>query len=100
MDSKKVLENSIKDKKVIIVGSSSNLEGKGKGAYIDNFDYVVKFNGSLFMGQDKNFFRDKNRISGPSIGWYRMSYWTSIEIDTIEDFKILESIMKEKVYGN
>jgi len=34
----------LKDKKVIIVGPSPSLEGKGMGEYIDSFDVVVRIN--------------------------------------------------------
>jgi len=34
----------LKDKKVIIVGPSPSLEGKGMGEYIDSFDLVVRIN--------------------------------------------------------
>lgn len=49
---------SINKKNVIVVGSSNKIVGKGLGDYIDSFDVVVKFNGSLFLYDDKDFTKD------------------------------------------
>lgn len=50
---------NIKNKTVAIIGSSKNLEGQEMGGYIDDsFDYVVKFNGSLFMHNNEEYCKD------------------------------------------
>lgn len=55
-------------------------------------------NGGLYINDIYPFLRNRNRIFGSLIGYYKMPWWTSIEIDTIEDFQILEFIMKQKGY--
>lgn len=46
----------LKDKKVIVVGPSPSLEGKGMGEYIDSFDVVVRINKAFPVeeGQQKD----------------------------------------------
>lgn len=53
-------------------------------------------NGGLYINDIYPFLRNKNRILESLVGYYKMPWWTSIEIDTIEDLQILEYIMKQK----
>jgi len=48
----------IKNSNIIIVGGSNKLVGLNKGKYIDSFDIVVKFNGSLFLYNANDFTKD------------------------------------------
>jgi hypothetical protein len=45
-------------KSVAVVGGSDNIVGQNLGSFIDCFDYVVKFNGSLFIQQRDDYKRD------------------------------------------
>jgi hypothetical protein len=50
----------IKGKRVCFVGACPNIQGMGKGKEIDNFDIVVKTNGSVFFDKDK-YYKDYGR---------------------------------------
>jgi N-acylneuraminate cytidylyltransferase len=56
-------------------------------------------NGGIYTNTVRNFIETGIRIAYPfEIGIYEMPFWTSFEIDTEEDWKILEQIMQVKGY--
>ena len=50
-------------------------------------------NGAFYIFNVKKFIKIKNRIFG-KIGYYKMDKYRSYEIDTLEDFKIVELLKK------
>lgn len=48
----------LKNKSFAVVSSSSSLIGKNLGSYIDSFDYVVKFNGSVLVQAESEYCKD------------------------------------------
>ena len=48
----------IKNKRVVFVGACPNIQGLNGGDFIDNFDVVVRTNGSIFLKDDKEFQKD------------------------------------------
>ena len=50
-------KNYIKGKRVCFVGGCPNIQGMGTGVDIDNYDVVVKTNGSLYLKGDE-YYRD------------------------------------------
>lgn len=48
----------IKNKTIALIGSSKNIQGKRYGPYIDSFDFVVKFNGALFLRDNEEYCKD------------------------------------------
>lgn len=53
-------------------------------------------NGAFYIFNVKKFIKIKNRIFG-KIGYYKMDKYRSYEIDTLEDFKIVELLKKNKL---
>ena len=54
--------------------------------------YLVE-NGACYITKRSNFLNSKNRISG-NIGLYKMPEYTAVEIDTLEEFAMVESVLK------
>ena len=52
----------MKGKRVIFVGACPNLRGVGLGKFIDDFDIVVKTNGSVFFNSDRYKYDYGSRI--------------------------------------
>tara|TARA_Y100000996_G_C22375231_1_gene582764 strand:+ start:64 stop:729 length:666 start_codon:yes stop_codon:yes gene_type:complete len=50
-------------------------------------------NGAIYITKPKIFKKNKNRLGG-KISVYKMDFWNSFDIDTIEDFKKTEKICK------
>lgn len=50
----------IEGKRVIFVGACPNIKGLGKGVEIDNYDVVVKTNGSILL-KGEDYYRDYGR---------------------------------------
>lgn len=48
----------IENKRVIFVGGCPNLVGKNQGEFIDNFDVVVRTNGSIYLLEDEKYRKD------------------------------------------
>lgn len=76
-----------------------NYDSQNRPRSQDFNDVYYIENGGMYINSIINFMQKYNRITGPLIGYYTMPYWTVHEIDTIEDLKILEQIMRIKDYG-
>jgi CMP-N,N'-diacetyllegionaminic acid synthase len=62
-------------------------------------DILYRENGSIYITKIDVLMNCKNRLGG-KISMYEMSEYESYEIDTMEDFIIVESLMRHKEYGN
>ena len=51
-------------------------------------------NGSIYITKPDILIKKRNRL-GKKISIFEMSFWNSIDIDNIEDFKIAELVMKK-----
>ncbi len=60
------------------------------------FDGYYVENGAFYINHSENILLNKNRLSG-NIGLYEMSEQTYYEIDSQEDWGIIESIMRNKM---
>lgn len=61
-------------------------------------DMPVQFaeNGAFYLNRTGNIIHDKNRLSG-KIGLYIMHPYSSIELDTEEDWQLAEAVMKNYI---
>lgn len=50
-------------------------------------------NGACYINKVKNILKDKNRLSG-KISFYEMPEYSAFEIDEVDDFIIIENLMK------
>ena len=51
-------------------------------------------NGAIYITKTKTLFKSKNRLGG-KISIYKMSFWNSFDINTLEDFINVENIIKK-----
>lgn len=76
-------------------GNSVNYDFKNRPRRQD-FDGVFMENGAFYINKVENILRDKNRLSG-QIDIYEMPEYTSIEIDELLDWTIVELLMREQL---
>jgi N-acylneuraminate cytidylyltransferase len=62
-------------------------------------DILYRENGSIYITKVNVLMSYKNRLGG-KISMYEMSEYESYEIDSMEDFIIVESLMRYTEYGN
>lgn len=60
------------------------------------FDGMLMENGAFYINSVENILRAKNRLSG-KIGLYEMPEYTSFEIDELDDWIIMEALMKRHI---
>ena len=73
-------------------GKSLNYNYKLRPRRQDWNGYLVE-NGAFYINHSSNILRDKNRLSG-KIGLCEMNEKTYYEIDSLDDFKIIENLIK------
>lgn len=73
-------------------GKSLNYNYKLRPRRQDWNGYLVE-NGAFYINHSSNILRDKNRLSG-KIGLYEMNEKTYYEIDSLDDFKIIDNLIK------
>lgn len=61
-----------------------------------NFEGIFMENGAFYINTVKNILENKNRLSG-KIGIYEMPEYTATEIDELDDWTILENLMRKHV---
>lgn len=76
-------------------GKSLNYNYKLRPRRQDWNGYLVE-NGAFYINHSSNILRDKNRLSG-KIGLCEMNEKTYYEIDSLDDFKIIENLIKYKI---
>jgi CMP-N-acetylneuraminic acid synthetase len=73
-------------------GKPLNYNYKSRPRRQDWNGYLVE-NGAFYINHSSNILRDKNRLSG-KIGLCEMNEQTYYEIDSLDDFKIIENLIK------
>jgi len=73
-------------------GKSLNYNYKLRPRRQDWDGYLVE-NGAFYINHSSNILRDRNRLSG-NIGLYEMNEKTYYEIDSLDDWKIIENLIK------
>ena len=73
-------------------GKSLNYNYKLRPRRQDWNGYLVE-NGAFYINHSSNILRDKNRLSG-KIGLYEMDEKTYYEIDSLDDWNIIENLIK------
>lgn len=73
-------------------GKSLNYNYKSRPRRQDWNGYLVE-NGAFYINHSSNILRDENRLSG-KIGLCEMNEKTYYEIDSLDDFKIIENLIK------
>ena len=71
---------------------SINYDYKNRKKRQDIKDQYLE-NGSFYIFKPEVLKKERNRLGG-KIGVYEMEFWQSFEIDTIQDFKMCEVLMK------
>lgn len=77
-------------------GEPVNYDYKNRPRRQDFEGYMLE-NGACYINSVENILRDKNRISGKKT-LYEMPEYTSYEIDELDDFLIIEELMKKYNY--
>lgn len=82
--SEKDFKNSIKNKKIFIVGPSVSMQGSGMGSYIDSFDFVARIGNFHSKDFNKKDFGSRTDIvyhcfgTGEQVDWPEPDTWKNI----------------------
>lgn len=96
-----VCETKIHPNNLFFLQGSSELvpvmKNRRQSVRRQDMEKVFKLNGAIYFTKQKAFLTRKILVEDASAG-YQMSAERSVDIDTIDDFKLAEKLMKEKNY--
>lgn len=75
--------------------NSLNYDYHNRGRRQERQEQLVE-NGSIYIFKSQMFKKEKNRLGG-KIGIFWMDFWQALEIDTVEEFELVEMLFTEKL---